>query len=159
MAQEGDVGGVYRPSAGLFRSRRWRAVMVLAVLWFLVQAVVAFVHHRFGSVAYHLGLPLVAGLGSWLARTKRTVVDAEGIRTKRGLRWRSLRWQDIESVPRPGRWSTTQMLSVTTTKGEQVPLFVPACEWAAFAAYAEAHRQGPPRDGARARTEPPSQAD
>ena len=159
MAGDADVAGVYRPSAGLFRSRRWRVVQVLVVLWFVVQAVVAFVHQRYGSVAYHLGLPLFAGLAIWLVRTQRTVVDAEGIRTKRGFRWRSLSWQDIESVPQPGRWSTTQMLSVTTTGGEQVPLFVPDSEWEAFTAYADAHRHGPCRDGVRERTDPPSEVD
>lgn len=143
MTARNDVAGVYRPTGELLRKHRWRPwLLVVALLWFVANAVLALAHHRTGAAAYYLGLPVVGSLLLWFAWTQRTVVGPEGIRTKRGLRWHTIAWDDVDSVPEPGRWSVTTMLSVTTTSGQQVPLYVPDALWQPFVAYAEEHRKG-----------------
>ena len=145
MTASSDVAGVYRPTGELLRTRRWRLwILVVAVLWFAAHAVLALAHHRSGAAAYYLGVPVAGSLLLWFAWTQRTVVGPEGIRTKRGLRWRTIAWDEVGSVPEPGRWSVTTVLSVTTTSGQQVPLSVPDALWQPFVAYAEEHRQGRP---------------
>jgi hypothetical protein len=155
-----DVAGTYRPTAESLRRHRWLLVLfALAAVGQLVRAVLALADGTYGAATWHLGILLGGALLFWWGWTQRTVVSSDGIRVKRGRTWRTLTWDKIASVPQPGRWSNSKMLSVTTTAGDRVALHVPDSLWESLVAYADAHRQPDSgEDGPRLRDKPPQDA-
>lgn len=93
-------------------------------------------------------LALMNLVSFFLIRGQRTVIAAAGIRIKRGLRWRRLSWDDVQSVKAPCRWNLEGTVKVRTTMGEEVLLDVPGELHEQLAAYAEVHRAAGPLSGA-----------
>jgi hypothetical protein len=74
-------------------------------------------------------------------RSERTLVAPDGIRVKRGLRWRTVAWDDVADVAKPERWTWDRTLRITTQSGEDVRLDVPGALRSDFVAYANVHRR------------------
>jgi hypothetical protein len=139
--------GTYRPTARIFGVGWLLLVVGIAVLGQVVRLGAGLASNAYGAAAWYVSYLLFVAAVIWWARTQRTVVSSDGIRVKRGLSWRTLTWDEVESIPEPSRWSATQMLSVTTTTGERVRLDVPDALWQPFVAYAKAHRPSTSTDG------------
>jgi hypothetical protein len=144
MAEGGTAGGV----AGEHRVDRmtlWWLWGAMAALW-SASAVFNLLGGRvvlggINAVAAALAVSVVL-----TSRSERTVVGPDGIRVKRGYRWRTVRWDDVEQVAEPDRWTWDRTLRVTTTAGEDVRLDVPGALRAQFIEYGQAHglRSAPP---------------
>jgi hypothetical protein len=84
-------------------------------------------------------------------RSERTVVAPDGIRVKRGLRWRTVAWDGVADVAKPERWTWDRTLRITTQSGEDVRLDVPgalrsdfvACRAPAPSPRHSAHKDAP----------------
>lgn len=140
--QADELAGTYPPATARFWWV-WAAVgfvglSLAVVLWLEAEIVRSLLQAFFGSVFLVL---------SWLRRNDGlTVLSPEGIRVRRGLRWRCLSWDDVVSVDEQDRWSGGA-LTLRGRRGEVVRVAVPGLGRTALLHYAQAHRSDEPRPG------------
>jgi hypothetical protein len=141
---EGAVSGV-EGEHRVDRKTLWWLWGATGAFW-VFSAVFNLLGGRFVLGGLNAAAAAVALFVSLAYRSERTVVGPDGIRVKRGLRWRTVRWGDVEHVAEPDRWTWDRTLRVTTTAGDDVRLDVPGALRAEFIKYGQAHglRLAPP---------------
>ena len=138
--QDKQAGGV----AGDWHSARRKWLVIVWLGYAATQLYLAVSNFR-ERHPWGVALTLLAtGVGiamSVIALLEGTVIEPDGVRVRRGMRWRRLSWKQVRSINHPGRWQQQQTLSLTTTTGDTLITHVPTALHSELEQYAAAHRE------------------
>lgn len=140
-SEENAVTGTYKPTLSP-QALFWGAIgLVSAAL-----AVVNGIERKWTWVGISALLLVSSAVNLWrLLTVGHTIVSPSGLRVRRGLGWRDVSWDEVDSIERQRDiFGYDTGVLMKTVNGDAVPLSVPPKLRDTLVAYADAHRNRHP---------------